>query len=88
MQSNNHYISLYGCTDDRAQNNYGFCLSDAISLDIMSSLSLSSPPLSSPPQVYANGSPVPFMVPPFATTPIYPVTATGLRPIKMEGTDW
>lgn len=41
-----------------------------------------------PQMVYANGSPVPFMVPPFATTPIYPVTATGLRPIKMEGTDW
>ncbi len=41
----------------------------------------------SSPQVYPNGSAVSFMVPPFAGTPIYPVTA-GFRPVKMEGTDW
>ena len=36
-------------------------------------------------QVYANGSAVPFMMPPFAAgTPIY----AGLRPVKMEGADW
>lgn len=43
-----------------------------------------------PTMVYANGSAVPFMVPPFAagTPALYPVTAAGLRPVKMECSDW
>ena len=38
-------------------------------------------------QVY-NGVAGPFVMPPFATagTPLYNVA--GLRPVKMEGTDW
>ena len=47
-----------------------------------------SDPQSPTPQVYTNGGAVPFMMPPFAAgTPLYPVAAPGIRPVKLEAGD-